>query len=153
MARTSSEILGGDYRDAVVAERRSPAYQAYQVLHVAFVVAPVIAGLDKFTHLLVNWDQYLAPAIARILPFSPSGFMLAVGVIEIAAGLLVAIKPRIGGLVVAAWMVGIIINLLIAGNYFDVALRDLGLALGAIALSRLAVDFERTVPPQRTVTP
>lgn len=129
-------------RDAVVASRRSPAYQAYQVLHVAFVVAPVIAGLDKFANILTHWDKYLAPAIADILPFRAHAFMLLVGVVEICAGLVVALKPRIGAYVVAAWLVGIIVNLLMLGAYFDVALRDLGLCLGAIALARLSVDFD-----------
>lgn len=119
------------------------AYQAYKILHVAFIVAPTIAGLDKFFHLLVNWDLYLAPAIANVLPFSGHNFMLAVGVIEIAAGLLVALKPRIGAYVVAAWLAGIIVNLLIHGRYYDVALRDVGLMLGALALGRLAEAYDR----------
>src|SRR5438874_6151687 len=84
------------------------AYQAYQILHVAFTIAPILAGLDKFFHLLVNWDMYLAPAIGRMLPIGAHQFMLAVGVIEIIAGLLVAIKPKIGAYVVAAWLLGII---------------------------------------------
>lgn len=147
MARASTDILGSTFRDPVVAESRSPAYQAYQVLHWAFVAAPVIAGLDKFTHFLVNWDQYLAPAIARVIPAHT--FMLVAGVIEIVAGLIVALRPRIGGLIVAAWMAGIIINLLIARDYYDVALRDLGLGLAAFALSRLALDFDRKPLPPR----
>src|SRR2546421_8025897 len=91
----------------------SPAYQAYQILHVGFVVAPLFAGLDKFFHLLVNWDMYLAPVVARLSPIGGHGLMLLVGVIEIVAGVLVAIKPRIGAYVVSAWLIGIIINLLI----------------------------------------
>src|SRR3954465_2783261 len=91
----------------------SPAYQAYQILHVAFVVAPVVAGLDKFFHILVNWDMYLAPAIANLSPIGGHGLMLVTGVIEMAAGILVAIKPRIGAYVVSAWLLGIVINLLI----------------------------------------
>ncbi|HVE83866.1 MAG TPA: hypothetical protein VND93_13500 [Myxococcales bacterium] len=118
-------------------------FQAYKILHIAFIVAPTIAGLDKFFHLLVNWDQYLAPQIARLLPMSAHGFMLIVGVIEMAAGLLVALKPRIGAYVVAAWLGGIILNLLIHGSYFDIALRDFGLLLGAIALGRLSEAYER----------
>ena len=113
---------------------------AYHALHLGFIAAPVIAGLDKFTHLLVNWDQYLAPSIARLSPIGGHGLMLVVGVVEVIAGLLVAVKPRIGGLVVAAWLVGIIVNLLLAGGYYDIALRDLGLALGAFVLSRLAAE-------------
>jgi uncharacterized membrane protein YphA (DoxX/SURF4 family) len=119
----------------------SPAYQGYQILHVAFVVAPIIAGLDKFSHLLVNWDMYLAPVIARLSPVGGHGFMLLVGVIEVVAGILVAIKPRIGAYVVSAWLLGIVINLLIIPGYFDIALRDFGLSLGALALGRLSKDY------------
>jgi hypothetical protein len=120
----------------------SPAYQAYQILHIAFVVAPVIAGADKFFHFLVNWDQYLSPLVTRMLPVSSHTFMLGVGAIEIVAGLLVAFMPAIGGLVVGAWLCGIILNLLSIPGYYDVALRDLGLALGAFALARLATEFD-----------
>jgi hypothetical protein len=118
-------------------------YQAYRSLHLAFIVAPTLAGLDKFFHLLVNWDQYLAPQIAGLLPVSGHTFMLAVGVIEMAAGLLVALKPRIGAYVVAAWLAGIIVNLVIHGGYLDIALRDLGLMLGALALGRLSQVYDR----------
>src|SRR3954452_21435358 len=90
--------------------KTSAAYQAYQILHLAFVVAPVVAGADKFFHFLVNWDQYLSPLIARMLPVSGHTFMLGVGVIEIVAGLLVAFMPAVGGLVVGAWLCGIILN-------------------------------------------
>ncbi len=116
----------------------TPATQAYRILHFAFVVAPLLAGLDKFTHLLCNWDQYLAPTVARLLPFSGHTFMQLVGVIEIVAALVVWFRPRFGGYLVAAWLCGIIVNLLLIPGYFDVALRDLGLALGALALARLA---------------
>lgn len=115
-----------------------PVNHAYHALHIAFIAAPVIAGLDKFTHLLTDWDQYLAPAVARMLPTSGHTFMLIVGVIEVIAGLLVALRPKIGGLVVSAWLLGIVVNLLIAGGFYDIALRDFGLSLGAFALSRLA---------------
>jgi hypothetical protein len=121
---------------------QSPSYQAYQILHIAFVVAPVIAGADKFFHVLVNWDQYLSPIIVRMLPVSGHTIMLGVGVIEISAGLLVAVMPAVGGAVVGFWLCGIILNLLSIPAYFDVALRDLGLALSAFALSRLATDFD-----------
>src|SRR5262245_32522989 len=120
----------------------SPSYQAFQILHLAFVVAPVVAGADKFFHLLVDWDQYLSPLVTRMLPISAHTFMLGVGVIEIVAGLLVAFMPAIGGVVVGAWLCGIIVNLLSIPGYYDVALRDLGLALGAFALSRLATEFD-----------
>jgi hypothetical protein len=121
----------------------APAYQAYQILHAAFTVAPIVAGLDKFFHLLVNWDIYLAPPIAKMLPIGAHQFMLAVGVIEIIAGLLVAIKPKIGAYVVAAWLLGIICNLLLTGMFYDIALRDFGLMLGALALGRLAAQYNR----------
>jgi hypothetical protein len=120
---------------------QSPSYQAYQILHIGFVVAPLVAGVDKFFHFLVNWDQYLSPLVTRTLPIPGHTFMLGVGLIEIVAGLLVAFMPAIGGLVVAAWLCGIILNLLSIPGYYDVALRDLGLAFGAFALARLATEF------------
>jgi hypothetical protein len=118
-----------------------PAYQAYQLLYLGFVVAPLVAGLDKFTHVLTNWDQYLAPFVAGLLPFSASTFMLIVGVVEIGAAALVALRPQIGAYVVAAWLAGIVINLLLIPAYFDIALRDFGLMLGALALARLSEEF------------
>ena len=121
---------------------QNPSFQAYQILHIAFVVAPLVAGIDKFFHFLVNWDQYLAPTVARMLPMSGHTFMLGVGVIEIVAGLLVAFMPAIGGLVVGAWLLGIVFNLLLIPGYYDIALRDFGLALGAFALARLATEFD-----------
>jgi hypothetical protein len=121
---------------------QSPAYQAYQILHLAFVVAPVIAGADKFFHFLVNWDQYLSPVVARMLPVSGHTFMQGVGLVEIVAGFLVAFMPAIGGLVGGLWLCGIIVNLLAIPGYYDVALRDLGLALCAFALARLATEFD-----------
>lgn len=119
----------------------SPTYQAYQILHFAFVVAPILAGLDKFFHLLVNWDMYLAPAIANLSPIGGHNLMLVIGIIEIVAGILVALKPRIGAYVVSAWLLGIVINLLIVPGFFDIALRDFGLSLGALALGRLSHEF------------
>jgi uncharacterized membrane protein len=119
---------------------KEPIVQAYEILHWGFTVAPILAGADKFFHLLCDWDKYLAPQVANMLPFSGHTFMLIVGVIEIVAGIGVMLLPRIFAYVVSAWLVGIILNLLIAGAYFDVALRDLGLALGALALGRLAAS-------------
>jgi hypothetical protein len=139
IAGNQGEFVGG--RVASAAAASSPSRQAYQLLHFAFVAAPVIAGVDKFLHLLVNWDMYLAPAIAKLSPVGGHGLMLGVGVIEIIAGLLVAFKPRIGAYVVAFWLWGIIINLLLIPNFFDVALRDFGLSLGALALARLSREF------------
>ena len=121
------------------------SHQAFQILRLGFTVAPIIAGLDKFLQLLTNWDKYLAPAVPNALGIAPHTFMMIVGAIEIAAGVLVAISPRIGGYVVSAWLVGIIVNLLLVGGYLDVALRDLGLALGALALARLAEAHSRVV--------
>ena len=118
----------------------SPSAQAYQILYIGYTVLPIIAGVDKFFDWLVDWDDYLAPAIAGMLPTSPHNFMTMIGVVEVIAGLLVAFAPRIGGYVVAAWLAGIIVNLLIIPGHFDVALRDFGLALGAVALARLAAD-------------
>jgi hypothetical protein len=117
------------------------ARQAFRILHLGFVVAPILAGLDKFFELLVDWDQYLAPVVTDVLPVSGHTVMLVVGVVEIAAGVLVALRPRIGGYVVAAWLWLIIVNLLVLGDYFDVALRDFGLSLGALALARLAEAY------------
>jgi hypothetical protein len=126
--------------DVAAVRTQSPSAQAYQVLHLAYTIAPLIAGADKFFHWLVNWDQYLAPAIARLAPVSAHTFMLGVGIIEMVAGVLVAFMPRVGAWVVAAWLFGIIVNLLMIPAYLDIALRDFGLALGAIALARLAQD-------------
>ena len=119
------------------------SHQAFQILRLGFTVAPIIAGLDKFLQLLTNWDKYVAPAVPATLGIAPHTFMMIVGVIEIAAGLLVAVRPRFGGYLVSAWLVGIIVNLLLVGGYLDVALRDLGLAMGAFALARLAEADER----------
>jgi hypothetical protein len=118
-----------------------PAYQSYVILHIGFAVLPVIAGLDKFFHLLVDWDQYLAPTVTQLLPVTGHNFMLAVGVIEIIAGRLVALRPQIGAYVVALWLWGIIVNLLLLHGFYDIALRDFGLSLGALALARLSREF------------
>jgi hypothetical protein len=124
--------------------RDAPAYQAYLILRVGFVVAPILFGLDKFTNLLTDWTTYLAPAVDRLVPGSASGVMLAVGVVEVVAGLVVAVRPKVGGYLVAAWLAGIITNLLLGGGHDDVALRDFGLLLAALALARLATAFQPT---------
>jgi hypothetical protein len=121
-----------------------PAYQAYLTLRVGFVVAPILFGLDKFTNLLADWTTYLSPAVDRLVPGSAAGAMLAVGVVEVVAGLVVAVRPKVGGYLVAAWLAGIIANLLLLGDHYDVALRDLGLLLAALALARLATAFQPT---------
>jgi len=121
----------------------SPAYQAFRILQVGFIAAPILAGLDKFFHLLVNWDQYLPSVVSRASPIDGHNLMLIAGVIEIVAGIGVALKPRIFAYVVAAWLALIIANLLLIPGYFDVALRDFGLFLAALALARLSQQFSR----------
>lgn len=121
----------------------SPSYQAYQLLRTVFVVAPVVAGLDKFFHLLVDWDQYLPPFVNSLTGGRSHELMLAVGVIEIAAGLGVAFKPKVFAYVVSAWLLLVVFNLLMIPGYYDVALRDFGLSLGALALARLSHKFGR----------
>lgn len=120
-----------------------PAYQAYLLLYVGFIAAPIIAGADKFLHLLATWQQYLAPQVTTLTGVAPHTFMMGVGIVEIAAGVITAIRPKIGGVIVGLWLCGIIVNLLMLGKFYDIALRDLGLALGAFALSRLAATVER----------
>ena len=119
----------------------SPGYQAFQILRTAFTVAPIVAGLDKFLHLLVNWDQYLPAFVNNLTGGHGHQLMLAVGVIEIVAGLGVAFKPRIFAYVVSAWLLLIVANLLMIPGYFDVALRDFGLSLAALALARLSQEY------------
>jgi len=132
-----------DRREVLHANNERALRPAYQILMFGYIVLPVVAGVDKFFHFLVDWNKYLAPQVVSRLPLSPRDFMHAVGVIEIAAGLLVALKPSVGGVVVALWLWGIIANLLIAHGWYDVALRDFGLSLGALALSRLAGGMGR----------
>ena len=119
-----------------------PARQAYQLLHLTFFLAPIVAGIDKFLHLLVNWDMYLAPWIASLSPINGHHLMLLVGVVEITAGLIVAFRPRVGAWVVFAWLCAIIVNLLSYPGFYDIALRDFCLALGALALARLSKDYD-----------
>jgi uncharacterized membrane protein YphA (DoxX/SURF4 family) len=115
-----------------------PADQAFLLLRTVFTVAPIAFGLDKFLNLLTDWPGYLAPFVDRIVPGTAQQAMYAVGVIEVVAGLLVAARPKYGAVVVAAWLVGIIVNLLLLGQFYDVALRDFGLLVAALALFRLA---------------
>jgi hypothetical protein len=126
---------------AKVEDISKPSYQAYQILHVGFTVAPIVAGLDKFFGLLVNWDQYLPSVVNDVTGGYGHQLMLVVGVIEVIAGLGVWFKPKIFAYVVAAWLLLIIGNLLLIPGYFDVALRDLGLMLAAIALGRLSKEY------------
>ncbi len=128
-------------RDAA-ADRHDPRYQAFLLLRIAFTVAPIAFGRDKFFNVLVDWPTYLAPWIDDIAPGSAQDFMYFVGVIEIVAGVLVALKPRYAAYVVAAWLAGIIFNLLTASGFYDIALRDFGLMLGALTLARLASVYD-----------
>ncbi len=136
-------------RRVLSAQWATPAYQAYQALRLGFIVAPILAGVDKFLHVLVNWDQYLSPLATRVLGTHSHTLMLVVGVVEIIAGVGVAIRPRIFGYVVAVWLLAIILNLLSIPGYYDIALRDLGLALGAFALARLAHDYDHPLSRAR----
>ena len=133
--------------DFAEASAHNPGYQAYQILHWAFVIAPILAGLDKFFNKMVDWNMYLWPPLANLVG-GAGRFMGIVGAIEILAGCLVAFRPKLGAPIVAAWLLGIIVNLLLLGNYFDIALRDLGLCLGALALSRLATHFDHRRTPE-----
>jgi len=140
----STHAHTGAIRTSVDTDRLAqPGYQAYLLLWVVFAVAPILFGLDKFAGVLVDWDGYLAPWINDILPGSGTDAMYAIGVVEIAAGLLVAFAPRYGAPLVAAWLGGIIFNLLTYSGFYDIALRDFGLLVGALALWRLSVEYAK----------
>ena len=130
-------------RSASAQLRTDPAYQAFTLLRIGFTVAPILFGLDKFANVMVDWSQYLAPWINDIIPGSADQFMYAVGVVEIVAGIVVAIRPRYGAYLVAAWLGGIIFNLVTYSGYYDIALRDFGLMLGALTLARLSEVYDR----------
>ncbi|HVI36957.1 MAG TPA: hypothetical protein VM684_12060 [Gaiellales bacterium] len=142
-AATGASTNGKSTNGAVVEDRRSdPAYQAFWLLRLAFTVAPILFGLDKFFNVLVDWEQYLASWINDILPGTASTGMYIVGVVEITAGVLVLLKPRYAAYVVAGWLAGIILNLLTLSGFYDVALRDFGLLLAALTLGRLASKYD-----------
>lgn len=126
-----------------------PAYQAFLALRTVFTVAPILFGLDKFINLLFYWPRYLAPWIDGIVPGTAQQAMYAVGVVEIVAGIVVAVAPRIGGWLVAAWLAGIIVNLLTIPGFYDIALRDFGLLVAAVALARLAARYAPAPGPGR----
>lgn len=125
------------------AQEASHVDRVISILRWTFALVPIVAGADKFSHILTDWNQYLAPPIAAMLPFSPDTFMGIAGIIEIIAGIIVLVKPRIGSLVVALWLTGIAVNLLISGQYFDVAVRDLVIAIGAFSLYLLLTGREQ----------
>ena len=145
MSSTAAGTAASTYRP-VSSAATSATYQSYQILHFGFTVLPIIAGIDKFLHWLVDWDQYLSPFVMQTLHIPAQPFMWAVGVVEIIAGLIVAFWPRVGAYIVMLWLWGIIINLLIIPAYFDIALRDFGLSLGTLALARLSADFTARRP-------
>jgi len=122
---------------------RTPDQQAFLLLRTVFTIAPIAFGLDKFFNLLTNWEAYLAPWINHLVPGTAHTAMLLVGVVEIVAGIVVAVRPQFGGYLVAAWLGGIIVNLITLGDYYDVALRDFGLLVSALALARLATSRAR----------
>jgi hypothetical protein len=124
-------------------ELDNPAFQAFAILRIGFTVAPILFGIDKFLDWLVDWRIYLAPELNDLIPGNAHQAMLAVGAIEIVAGLVVAVRPRFGGYLVAAWLAGIITSLLLQADFYDIALRDFGLLLAALTLARLAVVFDR----------
>ena len=122
-----------------------PAFQAFALLRIGFTVAPILFGLDKLLDWLVDWRTYLAPEVNDLVPGNAHDALLIVGAIEIVAGLVVALRPRVGGYLVAAWLGGIIVNLLLQADFYDIALRDFGLLLAALTLARLATAFEERV--------
>jgi hypothetical protein len=123
-----------------------PARQAFLLLRTVFTIAPIAFGLDKFAGLLADWPGYLAPWIDRLVPGTAQQAMYAVGVVEVLAGVTVAVAPRFGGWLVAAWLGGIIVDLLTVPGFYDVALRDFGLLVAAVALARLAVRHDARAP-------
>ena len=141
MASTSTRFRHDRHDRRLLAA--DPSRQAYLLLRTAFTVAPIAFGLDKFTNLLTDWPRYLAPAIDHLVPGTAAQAMYVAGVVEIVAGVVVAVRPRYGALLVAAWLGGIVLNLLLVPGYYDVALRDVGLLAGAHALWRLAVAQDR----------
>lgn len=132
MSTRQSSVIGSS------SSVNAPGDRAFFLLRTVFTIAPIAFGLDKFAGILTDWDHYLAPWINDIVPGSAHQAMLLVGVIEIVAGIAVAVAPRFGALLVAAWLAGIIVNLITLGDYYDVALRDFGLLVAALALALLA---------------
>ena len=117
----------------------------HNLLKLVYGIVPIVAGIDKFTNILTNWEMYLNPKLSGMLPFSAHTFMMIVGIIEIAAGIIVLIKPRLGSAIVAAWLVCIALNLLLSGHYLDVAVRDIVMAVGAFTLFNITKITEDSV--------
>ena len=138
---TPDHLAAGSGAATNEARLDNPAYQAFWLLRIGLTVAPILFGLDKFTHVLVDWDGYLAPEFTDLFNAQAHTLMYFVGAIEIVAGLVVFLHPRFGGYLVATWLTGIIVNLLMTGDHYDIALRDFGLVLAALTLARLATAF------------
>ena len=143
MALLQDTTVAAPTSDTVPLAQREAGYQAYLMLRFAFAVAPIAFGLDKFFNVLTDWPQYLAVWVDDLMPGSAQDFMYAVGGIEILAGVLVALRPRYGAPIVVAWLAGIIFTLVTGPGFYDVALRDFGLMLGALTLARLAFTYDR----------
>ena len=142
MADTYEAPTTRDLTATLQRARTEPAYGAFLLMRIGYTVLPLWFGADKFANVLTNWERYLAPWIVRIIPFSAHTAMLVVGVIEMVAGIAVAIKPRYAAYVVALWLAGIIVNLLTYSGFYDIALRDFGLLVGALTLARLASVYD-----------
>lgn len=136
MATTTANYPATSYAETQA--RSSTVDRVVKIMRLTYGLVPIVAGADKFTHYLVDWDQYLAPRIANMLPFPSHTFMAIVGVIEIVVGLLGLIKPRLGSIIVCGWLLGIAINLLMTGQYYDIAVRDTVMAIGALSLFMLS---------------
>jgi hypothetical protein len=147
LERPAIVTLPAPARTTVLAQ--GPAWQAFQLLHWAFVVLPLTVGADKFFEVLAPWRDYLAPTIPDVVGVSSQQFLHTLGAAEILLGILVAFAPRVGGWLAAGWLWAITLNLLLTAGYADVALRDLGLSLGALALARLAAVYQDAVEPPR----
>ena len=143
MERTLDRFTGLEAEVDVAADAAGTSYRAFQILRAAFTLIPIIAGTDKFFHFLVDWDKYLPPFADRITGGHGHELMLAAGIVEVAAGLGVWFRPRTFAYVVAGWLLMIIVNLFLVSTFFDVALRDLGLAVGAIVLAQLSQEFTK----------
>ena len=116
-------------------------YQAFRILQIVFIIAPILAGLDKFFYLLTDWSNYISPLVLKIINNHDRGFMMIAGVIEMIAGIGIIFKPKIFAYIISLWLLGIIVNLFLTGHYFDIVLRDVGLLLSAIALGRLSEKY------------
>ena len=137
-----ASAYGSSRAAATTADWSDSRYQAFAMMRLAFTVAPIAFGLDKFFNEMVHWPNYLAPWVNDLVPGTGQELMYVVGAIEILAGIIVAVKPRYGGYVVAAWLGAIVINLLTYSGFYDIALRDFGLMLAALALARLAAAYD-----------